>query len=164
MVVIKNLRAAFFLTFFKLKYRFVFAVYLLLFTFLYIYIPIFTTPSHSFSFFLEITSFWRWFLSLSFSFLISLLLSMQTYLWFEVKVFEDRKSASLLSATGAFASSLFSCIACSATLFTVFLPASMSYFLSSHVNYILAIGAIMAVYGIGPSAKAIAGNCDSCRV
>lgn len=150
------------LSLFTLKSKLIFAALFIFFTALYVFVPIYTTPSHSLSFFIEITSYWRWLLIFAFSAALSLLVSLQIYLWTNVKQFERKSKASIFSALGAFATSLFSCIACGATLFALILPVGFSYYLNTHMEYVLIIGALMALYGIYTSSKAISGHCERC--
>ncbi len=144
------------------KYFYLTAFLLIFFIVLYMAIPILLTPSHSLSFFFEITEWWMWLSIFGFSFLLSVLLSLQFYIWKNLKKVKGVGLSTGLSTVFAFLISLASCVACSVTILTLILPLTGLLFFNEYLYWFLLLGFFVCLFAIHFSINVINKRCEIC--
>lgn len=151
----------------KKSYFIIFGVFSLILLFLYVFVPIYITPGNDLYFFIQITPWWGFLILICLSLLMGLLISMQIYIYRNLKKISIKESGSgILAWVSSFISGLFTsatCASCVSVLFA-FLGVSGIFFLLKYRWYISALGFVLVLISIDFSAKRIKNHCDSCKI
>ncbi len=151
----------------KIEYYIIFGLSSLIMLFLYVFIPIYTTPGNDLAFFIKITPLWGLLILFSLSILMGLLITMQFYIFKNLKKLYVKESGSgVIAWFSSIISGLFSsatCATCISFLFA-FLGTGGILFLLKYRWYISGLGFVLVLISIHLSIKRIKNHCDSCKI
>ena len=136
-----------------------------IFALAYIFIPVYAIPGNSLEFWLRIIPWWAYALIIIFSFAISLLFTMNFYIFkYPSSVIDKTKGISSIVATilaGLYSTAV--CIACVGSLFA-FIGAGAILFLADHQNELILLSLFTTTGAIYFTSKKVNYNCEFCKI
>ena len=151
----------------KRIYFLIFFLASLFMLFLYVFIPIFVTPGNDLAFFIKITPWWGFLILFSLALLMGLLITMQVYIYRNLKKILVKESGSgIIAWFSSMISGIFGSATCAScvSVFFAFLGASGILFLLKYRWYISGFGFVLVLISIHLSVKKIQNHCESCKI